>query len=308
MSRGGPEGLYGRGVGTAICVTTVALLLAALLLLAGAPLNENASGKPRGGDGNRRSVLWAVGDGADGGSAGQAVATMIAGRRVDRFLYLGDVYESGTALEFETNYRPLFGRFDAIAAPTIGNHEWPNVETGYLPYWTAVWGTPPPFWYVLAASGWQLISLNSNEPSGEGSAQLAWLRDQLAANAGYGNCRIVFMHHPVFSAGLHGDTPSLQPLFTELEGDASIVLAGHDHDMQRLHPIGGITQLVSGAGGRRLYAVNRADPRLAFADDVHYGALRLELRPERAKLSFVATDGTLLDRSALRCREGSASP
>jgi hypothetical protein len=62
---------------------------------------------------------------------------MVSSHRVDRLLYLGDVYESGTAAEFESNYRPLYGRFDSIAAPTIGNHEWPNVATGYVPYWTA---------------------------------------------------------------------------------------------------------------------------------------------------------------------------
>ncbi len=251
----------------------------------------------------RRSIIWAIGDGADGGADGRAVADMVGAHRVDRLLYLGDVYESGTAAEFHANYRPLYGRFDRITAPTIGNHEWPNVATGYVPYWTAVRGTPPPFWYAFAASGWQLISLNSNSPASTSPAQLSWLRNEIRRTPRYGTCRIAFMHHPVFSAGLHGDLSSLRPVFGELRGHASITLSGHDHDMQRLHPVNGITPLVDGAGGKELYPVNSGDPRLAFFDDTHHGALRIKLRPGRAVLIFVAEDGTTLDRSPVNCRQ-----
>ncbi len=251
----------------------------------------------------RRSVIWAIGDGADGGADGRAVADMVGAHRVDRLLYLGDVYEFGTAGEFQANYRPLYGRFDRITAPTIGNHEWPNVRTGYVPYWTAARGTPPPLWYAFAASGWQLISLNSNSPVSTSPPQLSWLRNEIRRTPGYGTCRIAFMHHPVFSAGLHGDLSSLRPIFGELRGHASIVLSGHDHDMQRLHPVNGITPLVDGAGGQELYPVNSGDPRLAFFDDTHHGALRLKLRPARAVLTFVAEDGTTLDRSSVNCRQ-----
>ena len=247
------------------------------------------------------SVVWAIGDGADGGAHGRAVAAMVGSHRIDRLLYLGDVYESGTASEFRTNYAPLYGRFNRITAPTIGNHEWPNIATGYVPYWTAVRGTPPPLWYAFAASGWQLISLNSNEPTSP--AQLSWLSREIRTTPRYGDCRLAFMHHPVYSAGLHGDLAALQAAFGELRGHASIVLSGHDHDMQRLHPVGGITQYVDGAGGNDLYPVNRSDPRLAFSDDTHHGALRIKLRPGRAVLTFVAEDGSPLDRSTVTCHQ-----
>jgi len=247
------------------------------------------------------SIVWAIGDGADGGSDSQSVAAMVAAHRVDRLLYLGDVYETGTASEFQANYDSAYHDFDPVTAPTIGNHEWPNIATGYVPYWTAARGTPPHLWYAFAASGWQLISLNSNVPTSPD--QLAWLSSRIGQTPRYGTCRIAFMHHPIFSAGLHGDLTSLQDVFSELKGHASIVLAGHDHDMQRLQPVDGITPLVEGAGGRELYPVNRDDPRLAFADDTHHGALRLRLRPGRAVMMFIAEDGTTLDRSAVSCRQ-----
>jgi Calcineurin-like phosphoesterase len=266
-------------------------------------------GPPGGGRGwlrsraKQRTIVWAVGDAADGGPDSREVAAMIGSHRVDRFLYLGDVYERGTAREFEVNYRPLYGRYDQSAGPTIGNHEWANVATGYVPYWTAARGKPPPFWYASAASGWQLISLNSNAPISTSPDQLSWVRSTIERSPRYGTCRIAFMHHPTYSAGLHGGLAALQPVLAKLEGNASILLSGHDHDMQRLRPISGITQLVSGSGGRELYPVNRNDPRLAFYDDTHHGAVRLKLRPGRAVVSFVASDGSLLDRSAVRCRQ-----
>jgi hypothetical protein len=226
---------------------------------------------------------------------------MVASHRVDRLLYLGDVYETGTAAEFASNYRPLYGRFDAITAPTIGNHEWPNLATGYVPYWTAARGTPPPLRYAFTVSGWQLISLNSNLPTD--SAQDAWLSAEIRRTPRYGTCRIAFMHHPRYSAGLHGDLEGLEGIFEELRGHASIALAGHDHDMQRLDPIDGITPFVDGAGGRELYPVNRDDPRLAFFDDTHHGALRIALRPGRAVLSFIDQTGRTLDSSTVTCQE-----
>jgi Calcineurin-like phosphoesterase len=247
------------------------------------------------------SVIWAIGDGADGDPNSQAVASMVAARRVDRLLYLGDVYEAGTEHEFQANYDAVYHRFDAITAPTIGNHEWPNVATGYVPYWTAARGKPPPLWYAFAASGWQLISLNSNAPTSPD--QLDWLRTQISQTPRYGTCRIAFMHHPRYSAGLHGDLTSLQGVFGELQGHASIILAGHDHDMQRLRSVDGITQYVDGAGGKELYPVNSSDSRLAFADDTHHGALRIKLIPGQATLTFVGEDGSTLDRSTVNCRQ-----
>jgi hypothetical protein len=249
-----------------------------------------------------RALIWAVGDAANGSSASEQVSSVIRSTHLDLLLYLGDVYENGTAQEYDRNYRPIYGGLGSITAPTVGNHEWPNVATGYVPYWTAVRGSPPPFRYAFAVSGWQLISLNSNLPTDP--AQERWLNQEIASTPRYGSCRIAFMHHPRYSAGLHGDLTGLQGIFDELRGHASIALAGHDHDMQRLHPIGGITPYVDGSGGNELYPVNRDDPRLAFFDDTHHGALRIRLRPSRAALAFVDQDGNTLDRSTVTCNQG----
>jgi hypothetical protein len=249
----------------------------------------------------RRAVLWAVGDGATGGVAARTVAGRIAVGRVDRVLYLGDVYEHGTAGDFRRAYATTYGRLAARTAPTPGNHDWPNHATGYDPYWRRALGAPLPHWYAFRAGGWEVLSLDSEASHARGSAQERWLRARLR---GGGTCRIAFWHRPRFSAGTHhGDQRDMAPLWNDLRGRAAIALAGHEHDMQRLRPIDGVTELVSGAGGADRYALRTRDARLAFGNDTTFGALRLDLRPGAAAYAFVSAAGRILDRGTIRCRQ-----
>jgi hypothetical protein len=179
-----------------------------------------------------------------------------------------------------------------------GNHDAPNEASGYDPYWRTVHGRTPPDWYAFRAGGWTLLALDSEADHGDGSAQLRWLRRQVRAP---GTCRIAFWHRPRFSAATHGDQEDMAPVWNALRGRARIVVGGHDHDMQRFRPVGGITSFVSGAGGHSLYPVRR-ERRLAFADDTHFGALRLRLRRGLADHAFVTAGGRAVDRGRVRCR------
>jgi len=250
---------------------------------------------------NTPAVIWAVGDGADGGRAAKAMARRIAIDRPDRMLYLGDVYDRGSAGDFRTNYDSVYGKLARVTAPTPGNHDWPAHPDGYDPYWRSRTGAPTPPWYAFRAGGWRIISLNSEAPHEAASAQVRWLTRQLRQDKG--SCTLAFWHRPLMSAGKHGDQRDVAPLWRALRGHTSLVLNGHDHDFQRLHPVDGITQLVAGAGGKSRYGL-RADRRLAFGDDQHDGALRMELRPGSAQLSFVTAAGQVLDRSGVDCSPG----
>jgi calcineurin-like phosphoesterase family protein len=246
------------------------------------------------------AVVWAVGDGGLDSPEAARVARSIADADVDRLLYLGDVYDEGTAEEFRTNYEPTYGRLKALTAPTPGNHDAPLADQGYDPYWEEALGASPPAYYAFRVSGWQVLSLNSEIEHGAGSPQRAWLERQVTSG---GDCRIAFWHRPRFSANpSRGDEPDIEPLWDALRGRARIVLNGHDHDMQRFRPQGGITEFVSGAGGASLYNVDESDPRLRFSNDSQYGALRLELRPREARYSFVTAGGKVLDRGSISCR------
>ena len=245
--------------------------------------------------------MWAVGDGADGGKYADQVVDMIGRSRFDLLLYLGDVYDEGTRSEFGRHYAPSWGRFARRTAPTSGNHEWPNRRVGYNAYWKQVRGTAPPAYYSFRAGGWELISLNSEIRGAELGAQTDWLRRLVKRRRG--TCRLAFWHRARHSASTrHGDEGDVDALWTPLKGRAAAVVAAHDHDMQRLMPIDGIVPFVSGAGGASLYEIDRSDPRLAFGDDENVGALRLELRPGRARWAFVTAAGETIDSGSTTCR------
>jgi calcineurin-like phosphoesterase family protein len=294
-----------------VLLTVLVLVVAGGAVLAWAPWRADPAIRlphgayvpsgPRG-----EALLWALGDGADGGTAARSVVARMKRKRFDRVLYLGDVYGSGivslalgdgSAADFRTRYDALYGQFAKRTAPTPGNHEWPRRAEGYEPYWRGVYGQAPPAFYAFAVAGWQILSLNSEAPHGVHSAQLSWLRGQLRAP---GTCRLAFWHRPRYNAGRHGDDPGLAPLWDALRGHARLVVSGHDHNMQRFAPVAGITQYVSGAGGHGHYGV-RADRRVAFSNDRDYGALRIELAPGRARLAFVSAGGRILDVSTARC-------
>ena len=250
------------------------------------------------------TTVWAVGDGADSGTHDDALAAMIEQHGADAFLYLGDVYETGTAAEYANSYATGFGRLKSITYPTPGNHEWDRRVEGYNAYWGSRFASP--HYYSFDLGGWHLISLNSEEHHEGGSAQLDWLRADLSERSG--NCTIAFWHRARYSAGTnHGDEPSLASVWGSLAGRASIVVTAHDHSYQRFKPINGITNWVVGSGGHGLTGVNGGDPRLAAHNNTAYGALRLRLTEGLADFAFVNTGGNVIDSGLVGC-DPSAAP
>jgi acid phosphatase type 7 len=265
------------------------------LLLAGAALVLRAAPADA-------AIVWAVGDGGVVETTDDRVADRLqAEGPFQHLLYLGDVYETGTAQEFRDNFAPSFGRFRSIGHPTPGNHEWDNRAEGYDPFW----GSRAPrnsggHYYSFEVAGWHIISLNSEEDASAGSPQADWLRRDLATYTG--SCTLPFIHRPRSSAGTYGNTTRFDALWKLLAGRAPAILSGHEHNYQRFKPDEhGIRQFIVGTGGRPLYGVNEADPRLEASDDETFGALRLELQPGRADFQFVALDGRRLDSGTLTC-------
>jgi Calcineurin-like phosphoesterase len=246
------------------------------------------------------ATVWAVGDGAVPETRDDALAAQIQSMGIDRLLYLGDVYETGTAQEFATNYASSWGRFKPITHPTPGNHEWGNRAVGYDAYWGAQAVRPDgAHYYSFDLDGWHIVSLNSEEDTSAGSTQVAWLRSDLAGLTG--TCTLAFWHRSRYTAGGHGDNPWVEPLWAELAGRASIVLSAHDHNYQRLAPERGITPFVVGTGGASISGVNAQDGRLAFFDN-NFGALRLSLSEASAAFEFWTAGGSRVDSGTLACR------
>jgi hypothetical protein len=274
------------------------LAAAALAIMVGA-LAVAASGSPRPSRAQaERAIVWAAGDVATPGPRADRVADLVRRGRADRFIYLGDVYETGTAEEFRRWYHPRFGRLAHITDPTIGNHEWDNRFQGYYRYWYGRKGRRLQPWFKSRIAGWEIISLNSQAPHGPKSAQVRWLHSALQ---GSGDCRIAFWHRPRYSDGAYGGARDLNPFISALSGHARIVLSGHDHNLQRHRPQGGLVQYVVGAGGRARYKLHPGRSTMVWGTDRFDGALRMILSPGRAVLEFRRPSGRLMDRSFQTC-------
>jgi len=91
------------------------------------------------------------------------------------------------------------------------------------------------------------------QPAGPASPQGKWLLGQLAdaqKRAGF-RFSVVYMHRPPYSSGEHGSDIGLRTKLAPVleKHHVQLVLAGHDHDYERMVPQGGTEFLVTGGGG-----------------------------------------------------------
>jgi hypothetical protein len=147
---------------------------------------------------------------------------MIASRPADRVLYLGDVYDEDeggaeTDRPYVDHFGPAYGTLAKRTAPTPGNHDWDDdgddaERVDYLAYWRRAKAVRPVTYYAFRAGGWEVLSLNSEEPHDTDSDQYEWLRSRLR---GGGTCRLASWHRPRYSAGEeHGDAEDMAPYGT----------------------------------------------------------------------------------------------
>jgi Calcineurin-like phosphoesterase/Bacterial Ig domain len=263
-------------------------------------------------------VVVAAGDGADGSANNINVTNEISVIDPNLFLYLGDVYESGSVAEFYNWYgsgAASYSLFAPITDPTVGNHEYiaTSNATGYFDYWNNI----PPY-YSFDAGGWHFISLNSNGSKvggvGKTSPEYTWLAQDLAANSNL--CTIVYYHHPLYNIGPEGSDTAMSSMWALMaQYGVSIVLNGHDHDYQRWVALDGsgnpsptgITEFVVGTGGHGIQTFKKTDSRVAFSDDKSpqaYGVLKLALSSGGAAFDYVNYTGAVLDSGSITCEKG----
>jgi hypothetical protein len=211
-----------------------------------------------------------------------------------------NAYEAGTLAEFTSYYEPTWGRHKAITKPIPGNHEYVTPgAAGYFDYFGAMAGDRATGYYAYDLGQWRVYALNSAIDHDAGSSQEQWLRTDLAAHVSV-RCVLAYVHHPRFSGGSHGDTPSLQSLWQALyEYGGDVVIAGHDHNYQRFapqrpnglaDPARGIREFVVGTGGRLRHSSGPTANQETFDADT-YGVLKLTLHPDGYDFDFVAEAG-----------------
>lgn len=226
---------------------------------------------------------------------------------------LGDnVYSDGTSLEFATCFDKSWGRFKNRTFPVPGNHDYnTSGAEGYYDYFGSRAGDASKGYYTHDVGDWRVIVLNSNcgdVPCDEDSAQLVWLRDQLANNAK--PCTMAMWHHPRFSSDRAGTNPSVRPFYQALyDGDADLVLVGHAHNYERFAPIDpdgnidqvrGIRQLVVGTGGADLRKKETEAPSSEIFFET-FGIVELKLYADRYEWKLISTDGGTSDSGLEFC-------
>jgi tartrate-resistant acid phosphatase type 5 len=102
--------------------------------------------------------------------------------------------------------------------------------------------------------------------------------------------KVVYGHHPIYSAGQHEDNEEkIEQLLPVLKDRADIYLAGHDHDMQHLKPEGNLHFFVAGTGGK--LRTIEPGPRSLFARSAR-GFAVLEADGNKLTVTFIEEDLT----------------
>jgi hypothetical protein len=270
----------------------------------------------------RPHVLGDIEDVLGGCSSTQTFA-LVQHRDLAAILLLGDEqYEDGALDAFKTAYAKTWGKLNAIARPTPGNHEYRTSPTadGYFTYFGKIAGDPKKGYYSFNIASWHMVALNGNcqfiGGCQAGSPQERWLHADLSANRAA--CTLAYWHQPRFSSGFHGDDPQYAAFWNDLyAAHADLALAGHDHDYERFAPqnpgalpdnAGGIREIVVGTGGRSHSFFLRVRKNSEVRASGTFGVLFLTLHPRSYDWVFTPIAGYhFTDRGTGTCH-GAAHP
>ncbi|HVM35562.1 MAG TPA: metallophosphoesterase [Actinomycetota bacterium] len=278
-----------------------ALVALALGACSNVPPADGPSNRVAGATGN--AVVAIVGDAGTGGSVQRNVAAEMC-RLQERLGFevvatTGDnIYPEGSPDDFATKfvrpYRCLLTRGVRFRA-SLGNHD-VLTDGGDQMIATRPFGMRNRY-YAFAAGSALFVVLDSTNLDDE---QLAWLDRRLHELSG-APWLIVLLHHPPYSGGAeHGsDTAvraALEPRFDAAGVD--LVLSGHDHVYSRAEA-SGITYVVTGGGGARLYPCSQEPPAEVVTCRSAHHFVVLKVSETTLRVRSIGLGGEILDRVRL---------
>lgn len=251
-----------------------------------------------------------IGDYGLDGAPMARVAALVAGWDPSFIVTVGDNnYYDGLASTIDANIGKHYHRFIApyLGAhgpgaaenrffPCPGNHDWKSgTLQPYLDYFTLPGNER---YYRLRRGPVELFLLDSDEHEPDGldpdGVQGQWLEAALADSTA--RFRVVLMHHAPHSSGMHLSTEQMRWPYAAWGAD--LVLAGHDHDYERL-VVDGMYYVVTGTGGAALRSFSAETPGSQRGHSDSFGALRIDVDETWMTVDFIATSGARIDRLQL---------
>jgi acid phosphatase type 7 len=211
----------------------------------------------------------AFGDSGGGGSDQYALLEQMFTVPMDFMIHTGDLaYDSGSIGQIEDNvfgvYADLFKNLPFF--PAAGNHDYATMRGA--PF-RAVFNLPGSTekWYSYE---WGRAHFAALDTESDYATQAAWLDQDLAATTL--PWKIVYMHRPPYSSGTHGSDTALRAKLAPVleKHHVQLVLAGHDHDYERMKPQNGVAYVVTGGGGVGTRAVGESGFTAISNDVIHF--------------------------------------
>ncbi len=265
------------------------------VLVDGTPVSERIGFRtPPAPDSTRTIGVLAFGDSGFGTSDQEALRGQMEDVPYQLMIHTGDLaYDSGSIDSLEDNvfgfYKDLFRHIPFY--PASGNHDYgTNSGAPFRDVFNLPQNGNAERWYSY---DWGRVHFAALDTEADYKTQAAWLDQDLAATSL--PWKIVYFHRPMYSSGNHGsDTGLRNALAPVLEKNhVQLVLAGHDHDYERMIPQNGIAYVVTGGGGRGTYAVGESS-FTAFSESViHY--VYLEIGVDELVLHAIDAQGTEFD-------------
>jgi acid phosphatase type 7 len=248
-----------------------------------------------------------VGDSGSGGKGQLAVAALLGCLEPDLVLHTGDVvYPAGQERHYNRRffapYRNLIKTVPVF--PVLGNHDVMRGDgTAFLENFHPPLESPrgTKRYYSFDWGNTHFVALDSELYHGDRGSdperQKDFLEQDLAASRK--RWKIAFLHRSPYGSSRHGGDgrvrEDLEPLFARHAVD--LVFSGHDHVYERTVPIRGVTYVVSGGGGRRLYPAGNGEFTASSVSAHHAVLVRVSGR--RLLLEAVEVGGKVVDRLEL---------
>jgi hypothetical protein len=202
----------------------------------------------------------AFGDSGGGGRDQRRLRDRMLEYSYDLIVHTGDIaYNSGKLEEFEAN---VFGIYHQLLRniplfPSAGNHEYRTSDAAPFRQVFSLPGDRDPgqLWYSY---DWGRVHFAALDTEASYSQQAKWLDRDLAASTA--PWKIVYLHRPPYSSGKHGSDTSLRKALEPVleKHGVQLVLAGHDHNYERVTPQRGVQHVVTGGGGKGTRQVRRS--------------------------------------------------